>query len=73
MSWLLKHPWKEGATILTAKLAVCTHCGTLRVTEPGAAAEVHYLVPGEGEKNRVHFTEPPCVKQPRRGGSIGAW
>lgn len=70
MSWLLRHPWKEGATLLTAKLAVCTHCGALRVTE---ADGVHYLLPGKGEKDRIAYAEPPCVKEARRGGSIGTW
>lgn len=66
----LRHEWKDGATILTAKLATCPHCGALRVVEPTGT---HYQVPATSVRDdRIFYGEPPCVPRPRRG-TLSAW
>ena len=65
------HEWKDGATILTAKLAVCKRCGGLRVTEAG---RIHYIRRCESVRDeRVsEGVEPPCIVV-RRRASLTAW
>ena len=65
------HEWKRGATVLTAKLSVCTRCGALRVEEAG---RVHFIRRCEDVRDeRVTDVEPaPCLA-PARRGSMHAW
>jgi hypothetical protein len=81
MSWQLRHTWRDGASILTGKLACCTHCGTLRVVERSRQAglfedateeRTHYIMPGRGEAERIRYDEPPCITLERRG-SLSSW
>lgn len=65
------HEWQPGATILSAKLAVCKRCGGLRVTEGG---RTHYIVRTTSVRDeRVFDVEPATCAPPARRGSIGAW
>ncbi len=64
------HEWKPGATVLSANLAVCSRCGSLRVVERGAVKYIRRVRSVRDE--RVWDEEPPCTPVPRRG-SLHTW
>jgi hypothetical protein len=66
----MMHDWKPGATILTATLAICKQCDSIRVTE---GESVHYIRRvAHVRDERIALEEPECVPPPRRG-TFGEW
>lgn len=62
MSYQPRHTFVDGATILGAQLATCTHCGTLRVTDAKKHPEPRYVLPGvSDELRRDGFEVPACI------------
>lgn len=53
------HAWVSGSVILGARLASCSRCGTLRVTEDDRP--VIFIRRERDEKARVLEAAPPCV------------
>lgn len=67
MTFRVRHEWPEKPSrVLTAELATCKHCGTLRVTEEGKPTRYLRSVGAESERDR--FDEPPCIEPPPRRG-----
>jgi hypothetical protein len=65
------HDWRPGATVLSANLAVCKGCGSLRVLERGVYKYIRRVASIRDE--RVFDEEPPCVPVVRSNASTRAW
>ena len=61
MSYQARHTFVDGAHLLGAQLANCSHCGTLRVIDTARHPEPRYVRPGVTDANRDTFECPPCV------------
>lgn len=61
MSYRPSHDFIDGASILGAQLATCSHCQTLRVTNAARHPQPRFVVRTTDESKRDTFEVPPCI------------
>lgn len=75
MTFQLRHDWEGGAAIVSATIATCANCETLRVLErdaiPFVRDRAHYIKraidpssPKDRPTNLILEAEPPCIGAP---------